>query len=111
MATIKKIKTSSNFNNNYLNQNYKDNSNNSENTMSNKDKDEFNKNNYMMGMSAPPIERKDPIISNNSNYIYNNSPFQSSIPQSISSINNITPNYGLSRGNNTIGYLTYKKQA
>ena len=68
------------------------------------------KNNYMMGMSASPIERKDPIISNNSNYIYNNSPFQSSIPQSISSINNITPDYGLSRGNNTIGYLTYKKQ-
>ena len=47
MATIKKIKTSSNFNNNYLSQNYKDNSNNSENTMSNKDKDEFNKNNYI----------------------------------------------------------------
>ena len=68
------------------------------------------KNNYMMGMSAPPIERKDPIISNNNNYNYNNTPFQSSIPQSISSINNITPDYGLSRGNNTIGYLTYKKQ-
>ena len=61
-------------------------------------------------MSAPPIERKDPIISNNNNYNYNNTPFQSSIPQSISSINNITPDYGLSRGNNTIGYLTYKKQ-
>ena len=68
------------------------------------------KNNYMMGMSAPPIERKDPIISNNNNYNYNSIPMAANIPKTITSINNITPDYGLSRGSNTIGYLTYKKQ-
>ena len=68
------------------------------------------KNNYMMGMSTTPIERKDPIISNNNNYNYNSIPMAANIPKTITSINNITPDYGLSRGSNTIGYLTYKKQ-
>jgi len=62
-------------------------------------------NNYIIGMN------KIPTNINNINNNYNRNPIpNNNFVQPMPSINSINPDYELPRANNTIGYLTYKKQ-
>jgi len=62
-------------------------------------------NNYIIGMN------KIPANINNINNNYNRNPIpNNNFVQPMPSINSINPDYELPRANNTIGYLTYKKQ-